>query len=199
MVAERWWVLWTKSHCERLVRDGLGSRGFEVFLPEIECWSRRGGLRHVIRVPMFPGYLFFRNALDKAAHVEVRKARGLVSLLRAPRGGAAAGPHTRVGSLQSGGGGRRAGMAPPYPRVRRRRRPAQRVLVLGTSPLARFLVEEIGRRHDLGWAVVDVVDDIDKLDAALERTRPDRIVVGLRGGLRLPFGLLLEARARGIH
>ena len=83
--------------------------------------------------------------------------------------------------------------------VRRRRRPAQRVLVLGTSTLARFLVEEIGRRHDLGWAVVDVVEDIDKLDAALERTRPDRIVVGLRGGLRLPFGLLLEARARGIH
>src|SRR5438552_18363321 len=82
--AERWWVLWTKSHCERLVRDGLSSRGFEVFLPEIECWSRRGGLRHVTRVPMFPGYLFPQNPLDKAPHVEVRRGRGLVSLLGAP-------------------------------------------------------------------------------------------------------------------
>ena len=112
--AERWWVLWTKSHCERLVRDGLSSRGFEVFLPEIECWSRRGGLRHVIRVPMFPGYLFLRNALDKAAHVEVRKARGLVSLLGAPGEGPTAVPDTDVDSIQSVVASRAPVMAHPY-------------------------------------------------------------------------------------
>ena len=100
-VAERWWVLWTRSHCERLVRDGLASRGFEVFLPELEQWSRRGGVRHVIRVPMFPGYLFLRDALDKAAHVEVRKARGLVALLGAPGDGPAAVPDADVEGIQS--------------------------------------------------------------------------------------------------
>jgi transcription antitermination factor NusG len=30
---------------------------------------------------MFPGYLFLRQAMDKAAFVEVRKARGLVRIL----------------------------------------------------------------------------------------------------------------------
>jgi len=30
---------------------------------------------------MFPGYLFLRDALDKEAYIEVRKARGLVTVL----------------------------------------------------------------------------------------------------------------------
>jgi exopolysaccharide biosynthesis polyprenyl glycosylphosphotransferase len=83
--------------------------------------------------------------------------------------------------------------------VRRRRRAGQRVLMLGTKPLARWIVEEIDRRRDLGWAVVGVVENVDKLALALDATRPDRIVVGLPAGVRLPFALLLEARARGIH
>ena len=82
--------------------------------------------------------------------------------------------------------------------VRRRRRGIERVLVLGTSPLARSVVEEILRRPALGWVVVDVVKDAEKLDIAIETTRPDRIVVGLGGEPRLPFSLLLESRARGI-
>jgi exopolysaccharide biosynthesis polyprenyl glycosylphosphotransferase len=81
----------------------------------------------------------------------------------------------------------------------RRRRAGQRVLMLGTKPLARWIVEEIDRRRDLGWTIVAVVDNVDKLALALDATRPDRIVVGLPAGVRLPFALLLEARARGIH
>ena len=83
--------------------------------------------------------------------------------------------------------------------VRRRRRAGQRVLMLGTKPLARWIIEEIDRRRDLGWAIVGVVEDVDKLALALDATRPDRIIVGLPAGVRLPFALLLEARARGIH
>jgi transcription termination/antitermination protein NusG len=30
---------------------------------------------------MFPGYLFLHHAMDKAAHIEVRKVRGLVQVL----------------------------------------------------------------------------------------------------------------------
>ena len=84
-------------------------------------------------------------------------------------------------------------------RQRMRRRSGKRVLMLGTKPLARCIIDEIGRRRDLGWAVVGVVDDVDKLALALDATRPDRIVVGLPANVRLPFALLLEARARGIH
>ncbi len=77
----KWHVLWTQSHCEQRVYDQLLAKGFEVFLPKIEAWSRRNGLRHLIRTPMFPGYLFLRHAIDKLGYIEVHKARGLVRIL----------------------------------------------------------------------------------------------------------------------
>ena len=77
----RWFVLWTRSHCEQLVHDQLATKGFRPFLPTIEVWSRRAELRRRIRLPMFPGYLFLHDALDKHRDVEVRKARGLVGIL----------------------------------------------------------------------------------------------------------------------
>ncbi|PYM67593.1 MAG: hypothetical protein DME11_03315 [Candidatus Rokuibacteriota bacterium] len=76
-----WHALWTRSHCEQLVHDQLAAKGFDLLLPKIEQWSRRGGLRHLIRVPMFSGYVFLRAAMDKASYVEVVKARGLVQVL----------------------------------------------------------------------------------------------------------------------
>ncbi|MBZ5556533.1 MAG: hypothetical protein LAO77_04590 [Acidobacteriia bacterium] len=78
---EHWYALWTRSHAERLVHDQLSARGFELFLPTVNVWSRRGGARHLVSLPMFPGYLFLRHAMDKSSHVEVRKARGLVRIL----------------------------------------------------------------------------------------------------------------------
>jgi transcriptional antiterminator NusG len=77
----QWLVLWTRSHCEQLVHDQLAGKGFHPFLPTIDVWSRRANLRRRIRVPMFPGYLFLHDALDKYGDVEVRKARGLVTIL----------------------------------------------------------------------------------------------------------------------
>lgn len=77
----QWHVLWTCSHSEQLVYDQLAAKRFHLFFPKIEVWSRRGGLRHRIRVPMFPGYLFLRHAIDKVSFIEVHKARGLVRIL----------------------------------------------------------------------------------------------------------------------
>jgi transcription termination/antitermination protein NusG len=79
--APRWFVLWTRSHCEQLVHDQLVTKGFTPFLPTVDVWSRRGGARRRMRVPMFSGYLFLHDVLDKYRDVEVRKARGLVSIL----------------------------------------------------------------------------------------------------------------------
>lgn len=47
----------------------------------MHVWSRRAGVRRLIQVPMFPGYLFLRNVMDKYSYLEVRKTRGLVSML----------------------------------------------------------------------------------------------------------------------
>ena len=76
-----WRVLWTQSHCEQLVHDQLASRGFDPFLPKVNVWSSRAGQRHLVRRPMFPGYLFLRHAMDKKSYIEVRQARGLVAVL----------------------------------------------------------------------------------------------------------------------
>jgi transcription antitermination factor NusG len=80
-VIPRWRVLWTHSNCEQLVRDQLAAKGFDLFLPSVEAWSRRGGVRRLSRVPLFGGYLFLRHAMDKASYLEVYKARGLVRVL----------------------------------------------------------------------------------------------------------------------
>ena len=76
-----WRVLWTHSNCEQLVSDQLAAKGFDPFLPTVETWSRRGGVRRLSRVPLFRGYLFLNHAMDKASYLEVYKARGLVRIL----------------------------------------------------------------------------------------------------------------------
>src|SRR5438093_9857097 len=76
-----WHALWTRSHCEQLVHDQLAVKGFNLFLPKIDQWSRRGGVTRLIRVPLFPGYVFLHGAMDKGSYVEVLKARGLVQVL----------------------------------------------------------------------------------------------------------------------
>jgi len=77
----KWYAIWTHSHCEQLVHDQLATKGFEVFLPRVQAWSRQGARRKLAASPMFPGYLFLRDCLDKASYVEVIKSRGLVRIL----------------------------------------------------------------------------------------------------------------------
>jgi transcription termination/antitermination protein NusG len=77
----QWYALYTRSHCEQLVYDQLAAKGFDLFLPKIEVWSQRAGVRRLIPVPMFTGYLFLCHEMDKASYIEIRKARGLVRIL----------------------------------------------------------------------------------------------------------------------
>ena len=77
----QWLALWTHSHFEQLVYDQLIAKQFHVFLPLIPVWSRRGGARHLIRQPMFPGYLFVRDTLDKTSYIEILKTKGLARIL----------------------------------------------------------------------------------------------------------------------
>jgi len=60
-----WYAIWTRSHSEQLVADQLLAKGLQVFLPKISVWSRRGGVRHAIRVPMFSGYVFLNESVDR--------------------------------------------------------------------------------------------------------------------------------------
>ena len=77
----KWYVLWTRSHCEDMVYNQLQAKGFHLFLPKMDIWMRRNGNRYRSIVPMFPGYLFLHHAMEKEAYLELRKTRGLVKLL----------------------------------------------------------------------------------------------------------------------
>ena len=78
---DAWYAVWTRVHSERLVVDQLAAKGFATFLPEMGVWSKRQGQMHVIPAPMFPGYLFVRQRMDKHAYIEMLKTRGLVRIL----------------------------------------------------------------------------------------------------------------------
>jgi transcription antitermination factor NusG len=76
-----WYAVWTRSHCERLVRDQLAGEGFDTFLPEVAVWVRENGQRRAAPLPLFPGYLFLHHAMDKASYLRAIRARGIVSIL----------------------------------------------------------------------------------------------------------------------
>jgi transcription antitermination factor NusG len=78
-----WYALWTHSHCEQVVRDQLLAKGYYAFLPTVDRWSRRRGVRRLVPTPMFPGYLFIRHAMDRQSCSDVSGVRGLVRVLGA--------------------------------------------------------------------------------------------------------------------
>jgi transcriptional antiterminator NusG len=81
VVAAQWYAIWTHSHCEQLVHDQLTGKGFQVFLPILRTWSRRAGAQRLVGRPMFPGYLFIHQLMEKSCYIEVLKTRGVTRIL----------------------------------------------------------------------------------------------------------------------
>jgi exopolysaccharide biosynthesis polyprenyl glycosylphosphotransferase len=99
--------------------------------------------------------------------------------------------------------------------IMRRRAFADRVLVLGTGPLARRIIQEIESRPNFRYAITGVVEEgngvdatglpypvlgpLERLDKILDDVKPDRLVVALteRRG-RMPMAHLLECGATGV-
>jgi len=76
-----WYALHTKSRAENVVRDGLSKKSVEVFLPRVTVASKRKDRKKLIRVPLFPGYLFVKSDLSATHHLEIVKTAGAVKLL----------------------------------------------------------------------------------------------------------------------
>ncbi len=76
-----WYVLHTRSRFENVVHDGLYKKSLEVFLPKIKVPSRRRDRKLMIKVPLFPGYLFVRTDLNPYQHIEIVKTAGAVRLI----------------------------------------------------------------------------------------------------------------------
>ena len=81
-----WYALHTKSRFENVVNEGLAKKTLEVFLPKITVKSRRRDRNKMIRVPLFPGYVFVKTDLNPHEHIEILKTTGAVRLIGSARG-----------------------------------------------------------------------------------------------------------------
>jgi transcription termination/antitermination protein NusG len=144
-----WHVVWTHSHCEQLVSDQLTARGFRPFLPQIEVWSVRAGRRRLINAPMFPGYLFLNDTLDKQRHIEVCKARGLARILGEGWDRLAVVPEAEIAAIRQLAASRVPVFAHPYLREGRRVR-------IVSGPLADVEGILVRARPEKGLVVVSV-------------------------------------------
>ncbi len=76
-----WYVLHTKSRFENVVNEGLLGKEKEVYLPKLLVRSKRRDRKAMIRVPLFPGYLFVKTDLNPHDHLDILKTVGAVRLI----------------------------------------------------------------------------------------------------------------------
>jgi len=77
----QWYVLHTKSRHEKVVNELLIKKSVEAYLPIITVRSKRRDRKAMVRVPLFPGYLFVKTDLHPNSHLEVVKTVGAVRLI----------------------------------------------------------------------------------------------------------------------
>jgi len=76
-----WYAVHTKSRFENVVNEGLAKKSLEAFLPKVLVQSKRRDRKTMIRVPLFPGYLFVRTDLNPYEQLEILKTVGGVRFI----------------------------------------------------------------------------------------------------------------------
>jgi transcription antitermination factor NusG len=64
-----WYVAYTASHCEKKAAEEIVRRGVECFLPLYRSSRRWSDRRVLLDLPLFPGYIFVRLALQDRLQV----------------------------------------------------------------------------------------------------------------------------------
>ena len=76
-----WYALHTRSRFENVVFENLTKKSIETFLPKILVRSKRRDRKVMLRVPLFPGYLFVKTDLTPNEHLEIVKTIGAVRII----------------------------------------------------------------------------------------------------------------------
>lgn len=98
-LVQEWYVVHTKNRFENVVFESLQKKSLETFLPKITVRSKRKDRRKMIRVPLFPGYLFVKTDLNPNEHLEIVKTTGAVRLI-GNKAGPVSVPEETVDSLK---------------------------------------------------------------------------------------------------
>jgi transcription antitermination factor NusG len=67
--ATRWFAVHTRYQHEHLVAAALARKGMEVFLPTYDTIRRWSDRKKRVTLPLFPGYLFFANDIERWIHI----------------------------------------------------------------------------------------------------------------------------------
>lgn len=179
----QWFALWTHSHCEQVVHDQLAGKGFRVFLPTVQRWAWRRGVKRLVSRPMFTSYLFAHHAIDKRSYLDIVSTRGLVRILGERWDKLAAIPAEEIEAIQQLAASALPSM--PYPYMRG----GERVRIT-EGPLAGLEGTYVRSRRNQGLLVLSVellnrsvAVEID--GAAIER------VTSTSAGLRSSVGACL--------
>jgi transcriptional antiterminator NusG len=108
-----WYAVYAQVRHEGKVYTRLVAKSLECLFPQMERWSRRRDRRKKIQVPIFPGYLFVRTALDNYEHVKILQTPGVVSLVR-NKDGPLPVPDHQIDSLKRVLGSKEALSSYPY-------------------------------------------------------------------------------------
>src|SRR2546427_630577 len=60
-----WYAGWTRHQHEKATASILRNKGFEIFLPLYTVGSRWADRTKLVSFPLFPGYIFLRENLDR--------------------------------------------------------------------------------------------------------------------------------------
>ena len=98
----RWYAVYTRCRHEARVAAALQHCGVEAYLPLITVPRRRRRQRPLLRIPLFPGYLFVRTDLEPFKYREILRVPGVVRLLGS-KGGPVPVPEQTSHSGRTGG------------------------------------------------------------------------------------------------
>jgi transcription antitermination factor NusG len=76
---QRWYAAYTSANHEKRVAEQFGVRSVEHFLPLYESMRRWKDRRMNLRLPLFPGYVFVRLALQN--RLQVQQVPGVARLV----------------------------------------------------------------------------------------------------------------------
>ncbi len=78
---KHWYAVHTRSRHEERVAEHLQKKRFDIFLPRLNCWSKRKDRRKLIRIPMFPGYLFINCRMTGNHWLDILKTNGVAGIV----------------------------------------------------------------------------------------------------------------------
>jgi transcriptional antiterminator RfaH len=82
----KWYILYTRHHHERAVRERIVDKGFQAYLPLTMGWRKSNRSLRRVATPLFPRHVFVRCYLELYAHLELISIPGVMRILEDSQG-----------------------------------------------------------------------------------------------------------------